>query len=157
MIKCKCKPELIVSDKITNLWSYKGRKLRYNEPDFNDVDETTYYEFVLTSMEHEKIEIGDKCVQDFRLVDITCNRDSCCANLNKVVALQRQIPPEHIETFVDLYNKNGELDYVFVEMENCHVGYKDLKIGVEPIYKKVPKLSGGYVSIVEKDIINYTE
>lgn len=45
----KHKIKLIESEIPTPLWSYKGRKLYFNQANFNDADETIYYDLVVLS------------------------------------------------------------------------------------------------------------
>jgi len=158
-----CRPVLVESKVRTNFLAYKGRTLKYNQANFNDEEETIYYNLILISLDpNEKIEEGDKfmdsegflriCTEKKSNIGIIrwCDGSDVLASCRKVIATQSQLSPEYIKQFIEEYNK-GEVKDIEVEMENySNCGIQEL----DSIF--VPKLTNGFTIIVEKEPINYT-
>ena len=163
------RPVLVeTNEKNSLLWSYKGRRLYYNQANFNDLDETIYYQLILISLEDEKIEVGDKCFNANNPTDVINNiinidSNTSCLNANsfkeswkKIIAAQDQLSPEYIAKFVEQYN-NGEVNDVEIEVYTMNEGYTDVN---DYPYQEINilKLSNGFISIIEKkEPILYTE
>lgn len=125
-----CKPILVeIKDKTSSIWSYKGRKLYYNQANFNDPDETRYYELILISLDpEEKIEVGDTYYDEFPTTPFGISDsydfikkckypkalDEGCY---KVIATQSQLPLQYIQQFIEQYNK-GEVEDIEIEMNS---------------------------------------
>lgn len=167
------RPVLVETKKHTNLWSYKGRRLYYDQANFNDEDETVYYQLILISLDpDEKIEdsglwyMNDECSRDNGIVlfkILTVGKSLLCENINggcfdthknwisKVIARQSQISPEYISKFVEQYNGICIEDLEIV-MESYWENYHGSETTIEKdyCYNKIrPKLTNGFVSIVE--------
>lgn len=155
-------PVLIKSDKITSLWSYKGRTLRYNEANFNFEDDTIYYQLILASIDStDKISSNDLFTDLVTIRTCThCENDTIyCFDSSppyvqktgqyKVMALQSQIPEYYIQQFVDEYNKEAIKD-VEIEMKNeqsdCHGCTEDCY--EEGCKQHKPKLTNGFINII---------
>ena len=124
------------------------------------------FELILISLEDEKIEVGDayysKTFED--IYKTTC-LSLAIKDAKKVIARQYQIPPEYISKFIEQYN-NGCVEDLEIVMENRvikHIPWsKELESKYDyekgyPVTGYVPKLTNGFVIIVEKEPINYTE
>ena len=155
------RPVLVeTNEKNSLLWSYKGRRLYYNQANFNDLDETIYYQLILISLEDEKIEVGDKCFNANNPTDVINNiinidSNTSCLNANsfkeswkKIIAAQDQLSPEYIAKFVEQYN-NGEVNDVEIEVYTMNEGYTDVN---DYPYQEINilKLSNGFITIIEK-------
>ena len=82
-------------------------------------------------------------------------------DVEKVIARQSQISPEYISKFIEQYN-NGCIDDLKIEMEELYIypdGTKSKISRLMPDAKPIeePKLTNGFVTIVEKEVISYTE
>lgn len=176
------RPVLVESKERTNLWSYKGRRLYYNQANFNDEDETAYYRAVLVSLDpNDKIERGNKVVTNN--VDYFATEIQLCTmsefldsdniikfginnqikvykfGYNKVIATQDQLSPDLMQKLVDEYNNGGMQDFEIIgEMLAL---YGKILLPCSPsnnesnsdmsIYKFRPKLTNGFVTVVEKE------
>ena len=121
-------------------------------------------ELILISLEDEEIEEGDKFVHHWfnenstnkdRIVISTADENTNDKKhrksfIGKVIARQSQISPEYISKFIEQYNK-GCIEDLEIEMENKIAIDGHTVIGIEP------KLTNGFVTIVEKESISYTE
>ena len=152
----KVRPVLVESKEITNIWAYKGRVLRYNEANFNDEDDSEYYELILISLEDEKIEVSDTYYNLISSKIKICESESvkqslniCKSHAKKVIARQSQIPPEYISKFIEQYNRGGveDLEIERVEIYDWSLGEDDINLTIR--FK--PKLTNGFVTIVEKE------
>ena len=132
------------------------------------------FELILLSLESEKIEIGDKYLDDCGLIreSVTSDEDywESRPDYKKVIARQSQIPSEYIFKFVEQYN-NGCVEDLEIEMEKCWINSDNVKSNsftevakFEPSINDFdavliiqPKLTNGFVTIVEKEVISYTE
>lgn len=159
------KPVLVKSKGRTNLWAYKGRTLRYNETNFNDEDDTEYYQLVFISADpKEKINVGDVYLMEGELMnpcidqkeaDRCNNHPHIAPHCTKVIVTQDQIPESYIQRFVDEYNK-GKVKDVELEMITMNKGYnKENDAPYQEVH--IPKLILGHVSISDKTPILYTE
>ena len=91
-------------------------------------------------------------------------------NCKKIIARQSQIPLEYISKFIEQYNK-GCIEDLEIEMEKCWINSDNVKgnsftevAKFEPSINDFdavliiqPKLTNGFVTIVEKEPIIYTE
>ena len=130
-----------------------------------------YQELILISLEDERIEVGDKfyCSDRTNYTHLfTCSGHTDNTHLQvksdneygygdwaicyskKVIARQSQIPQEYISKFIEQYNNDCVLD-LEIEMENKIAIDGHTVIGIEP------KITNGFVTIVEKEVISYTE
>ena len=144
-----------------------------NPKSINPIDDSMLpQELILISLEDEGIEEGDwycylSYKGDYKLNQYNeekhFNEDPCItlANLKakKVIARQSQIPLEYISKFIEQYN-NGCVEDLEIEMIDngyevdmegiggCDIGWMS---------KFELKLTNGFVTIVEKEPISYTE
>ena len=130
-----------------------------------------YQELILISLEDERIEVGDEfyCSDRTNYTHLfTCSGHTDNTHLQvksdneygygdwaicyskKVIARQSQIPQEYISKFIEQYNNDCVLD-LEIEMENKIAIDGHTVIGIEP------KITNGFVTIVEKEPITYTE
>lgn len=175
------RPVLITSKEQTNLWSYKGRRLYYNQANFNDEDETAYYQLVLISLDpNEKIERGNKVVTNN--VDYFATEIQLCtmsefldsdniikfginnhikvykSGYNKLIATQDQLSPDLIQKLVAEYNNGGmqgfdvEMDCEFTSTNKGLDGFPEDNVDWW-VYK--PKLTNGFVTVAEKESDNF--
>ena len=138
-----------------------------------------YQELILISLEDEEIEVGDEfyCSDRTNYAHLfTCSGHTDNTHLQvksdneygygdwsicyskKVIARQSQISPEYISKFIEQYN-NSSVEDLDIEMKTktyqpCDNNYE--KCG-EPFNIDEPKLHNGFVTIVEKKPIGYTE
>lgn len=119
-------------------------------------------ELVLISLEDEKIEVGDLYIMDEFLMNPVkdeneadrCNNNPSIAPFcKKVIARQSQISLEYISKFVEQYNngcvKDFEIEMMYKDCPNSSIENWN--------YFPEPLLTNGFVSIVEKEPITYTE
>ena len=155
----KCRPILIeTNEKNSLLWSYKGRRLYYNQANFNDLDETIYYQLILISLEDEKIEVGDSYYNELNCTVNTYKSYHNKHNYNskKVIATQDKISPEYIDKFVEQYN-SWEVEDIEIEMEDK---FESVNKGLEGFpeddidwWVSKPKLTNRFINIVEEEPI----
>ena len=110
-------------------------------------------ELILISLEDEKIEEGEYLNLAHRVIVQPTDLEwanSNSNNLKKVIARQSQIPQKYISKFIEQYN-NSCVEDLEIEMENKIAIDGHTVIGIEP------KLTNGFVTIVEKELITYTE
>ena len=111
-------------------------------------------ELILISLEDEKIEVGNEYLDDCGLIRkaVTSDEDywKRRPDYKKVIARQSQISPEYISKFVEQYNQDC-IEDLEIEMENKIAIDGHTVIGIEP------KITNGFVTIVEKKAISYTE
>ena len=176
------RPILVASKEITTIWSYKERRLYYNQANFNDVDDTTYYQLILVSLDSEEIVVGDlgyinigvngtigmvSYDTKYRTWDLTTEDNvhypfTTKEYINKVIVTQTQIPESYIQQFIEEYN-SGVVKDVVIEMEENGVIYPEMtdntysEYAAKCIYK--PKLTNGFITIIEKDlpIVNFKD
>ena len=118
-------------------------------------------ELILISLEDEKIEDGDlvydKDVKYIRTLSHKWNETEFDV---KVIARQSQIPAEYISKFIEQYNNNCVED-IEIEMEERFeedTSKSYIQGKGQPAIKIVePKLTNGFVTIIEKNTITYTE
>ena len=131
-------------------------------------------ELILISLEDEKIEVGDKYLDDCGLIReaVTSDEDywKRRPDYKKIIARQSQIPPEYISKFIEQYNNNCVED-IEIEMEHYWINSDSIKgefftevAKFEPsindfdaVLINQPKLTNGFVTIVEKTPVLYTE
>lgn len=166
----KVRPVLVeTKDTTSPLWSYKGRRLYYNQANFNDPDEIIYFQLVLVSLEDDEIEIGDYVYFGYHIFKVTTALKDALIVTNpiegtqqtligidgfkKVIATQDQIPDDYIEEFVYKYGF-GKAENIEIKMEGF-VQSSTWEYDDPEGYK--PKLTNGFVTIVEKEPILYSK
>ena len=116
-------------------------------------DRLKHYELILISLEDDKIEEGEYLNLAHRVIVQPTDLEwanSNSNNLKKVIARQYQISPEYISKFIEQYNKDCVED-LEIEMEDKIAIDGHTVIGIES------KLTNGFVTIVEKEAVLYTE
>jgi len=101
----KVQPVLVEVKEKTPIWSYKRRRVYYNQANFNDEDETYYYKLILVSVDFsEEIKVGDLTIDvfckyphmNFTSIDNEIELERYAKNpkfkILKVIATQEQIP-----------------------------------------------------------------
>lgn len=155
------KPVLIASKEQTNLWSYKGRRLYYNQANFNDEDETAYYRLVLISLDpNEKIEVGDKYYDEHYglILTATTQSDHNTYHYKKVIATQDQLSPDLIQKLVAEYNNGGMQDFEIAmdcEFTSTNKGLDGFPEDNVDWWVYKPLLTNGFVTVVEKESDNF--
>ena len=101
------------------------------------------------------IKPGDKYYSfETETIDILEENELSMSYDRKVIATQDQLPNEYIQQFVEEYNKGEVKD---VEIEMTTTTYDDwMENGTSPVYPK-PKLTMGFITIINKEPILYTE
>ena len=126
----------------------------------DNVGELNPQQLILISLEDEEIEVGDLVFNPIaNSVDIIqyVSKKDYNFGAKKVIATQSQISSEYITRFVDQYN-NGKVEDLEIKITNEPQSHKDIDKLVEgTIYLNQPKLTNGFVTIVEKQPILYTE
>ncbi len=145
---------------------------------FNIVSSNQYWkhcQLILISLEDDKIEEDALVLVDGGLgrigLDKFQNNVKYSIRPKKVIATQSQLSPEYIQQFIEEYNK-GEVKDFKIEMEDrfgycakCNAyqfasfitcNYRP-SCGGKIIQKDEPKLTNGYVTIVNKEVPTYTE
>ena len=121
-------------------------------------------QLILISLEDEKIEIGElvyKADTKSKIYKHIPTTNSWYKDEKKVIARQSQISPEYISKFIEQYN-NDCVEDLEIEMEELYIypdGTKSKISRLMPDAKPVeePNLTNGFVIIVEKEPISYTE
>ena len=127
----------------------------------SDLYKSIPQELILISLENEKIEEGDTFVNDYGEIIVATKEiaEQLYFPKKKVIARQSQIPTEYISKFIEQYN-NGCVEDLEIVMENRvikHIPWsKELESKYDyekgyPVTGYVPKLTNGFVSIVEKE------
>lgn len=133
----------------------------------SDLYKSIPQELILISLENEKIEEGDWKYNP-KLNEIWQHnrknkglseelQNTISNETAKVIAHQSQISPEYISKFIEQYN-NGCVEDLAIEMETktyqpCDNNYE--KCG-EPFNIDEPKLTNGFVTVIEKPICERT-
>ena len=121
----------------------------------SDLYKSIPQELILISLEDEKIEVGNEFYSSkYETIDVLASNGVIDEFTSfKVIARQSQISPEYISKFIEQYN-NGSVEDFEIEMM-----YKDCpNSSIENWnYFPEPLLTNGFVSIVEKGPITYTE
>lgn len=165
-MKTLCRPVLVESKEYNKLRLDNNNKLTF-EPHVQGLHYSglihTYQQLVLISLNlDDKIEEGDLVYRHYEdggshiglatpkadeLKRVKDNR------VWKVITDQNQLSPEYIQQFIEEYNKD-EVKDVEIEMESWTV-YSGDHQNTPRIYS--PKLTDGFITIVEKKPILYTE
>lgn len=120
------------------------------------------FELILISLEKEKIEEGDTYFSKYgNNIDIITKDNYISEShiraktFNKVIARQSQISPEYISKFIEQYN-DGSVEDFDIRMITMNKGYNDI---ADIPYQEVdiPKLTNGFVTIIEKEQISYSK
>ena len=118
-------------------------------------DRLKHYELILISLEDEKIEVGDLISDSIFIINASSKIVESQGLINRrewkrIIARQSQISPEYISKFIEQYNKDCVED-LEIEMEDKIAIDGHTVIGIES------KLTNGFVTIVEKEAVLYTE
>lgn len=167
----KVRPVLIETKEKSRLCHLSAKGKELNDLRFLTIEvpiilDSINYELILISLEDEEIEVGDMVYfGDFLLKVIEVLEDSLIIinpydgikqelvginRFKKVIARQSQISLEYIAKVVEQYN-TGYVEDIEIEMEGKIALDGHTIIGIEP------KLINGFVTIVEKEPILYTE
>ena len=122
-------------------------------------------ELILISLEDEKIEVGNEYLDDCVLIReaVTSDEDywKRRPDYKKVIARQSQISPEYISKFVKQYNQDCiedlEIEMEYFENDTLECIGMDGEPNCVLFNGFTPKLANGFVTIVEKELITYTE
>ena len=175
----RIRPLLVESKEIPNVGDlcfsprYEGKLLVFGNFENSYQNECKKQELILISLEDEKIEGNNyvynnkrKIIELFKYIQGTCEEIFC----RKVITRQSQIPAEYISKFIEQYN-NGSVEDLEIEMEHYWINSDSIKgnfftevAKFEPsinqydaILNNRPKLTNGFVTIVEKEPIRYIE
>ena len=173
----KVRPVLVEIKDASNIFENNDKTLSFYEHKQHASSGGKKFELILISLEDEKIEENDyyyfsksnslhKHLGTLPLNKYKHDGDKCF----KVIARQSQIPQEYISKFIGQYNWGGVED-LEIEMEKCWINSDNAKgnsftevAKFEPSINDFdavliiqPKLTNGFVIIVEKEVISYTE
>ena len=180
----RVRPVLVEIKDASNIFENNDKTLSFYEYKQHASSGGKKFELILISLEDEKIEEGDEFVHYWfnenstnkdRIVVSTADKNTNDKKhrksfIGKVIARQSQISPEYISKFIELYNK-GCIEDLEIEMEKCWINSDNVKgnsftevAKFEPSINDFdavliiqPKLTNGFVTIVEKELITYTE
>lgn len=163
-----CRPVLVESKEEPNIGDlcksprYQNKVLIFGTFENSYQDECKKYQLILISLEDEKIEdSNEKYFESYNgmIKVITDKNVKSIGNYYNIVARQSQIPPEYISKFIEQYNSGCVKD---VEIEMVDNGYEvdmegigGCEIGWMPKFE--PKLINGFITIIEREPILYTE
>ena len=161
----KVRPVLVEIKDASNIFENNDKTLSFYEHKQHASSGGKKFELILISLEDEKIEVGNEYLDDCGLIRkaVTSDEDywKRRPDYKKVIARQSQISPEYISKFIELYNK-GCIEDLNIEMEYFENDTSEC-IGMDGEPNCVlfngftPKLTNGFVTIVEKEPIIYTE
>lgn len=121
------------------------------------MDKINPQQLILISLKpNEKVENSDLIYWESKIYngkDFIEMRYPVYSDFFKVIATQDQIPPEYIQQFIEEYNK-GKVKDVEIEMFEPTLYTED---GLDYKDNIQPKLTNGFITIVEKKSITYTE
>ena len=169
----KVRPVLVEIKDASNIFENNDKTLSFYEHKQHASSGGKKFELILISLEDEKIEEGEYLNLAHRVIVQPSDLEwanSNSNNLKKVIARQSQISPEYITKFIEQYNK-GCIEDLEIEMEKCWINSDNVKgnsftevAKFEPSINDFdavliiqPKLTNGFVTIVEKEPITYTE
>lgn len=169
----KVRPVLVEIKDASNIFENNDKTLSFYEHKQHASSGGKKFELILISLEDEMIEEGEYLNLAHRVIVQPTDLEwanSNSNNLKKVIARQSQIPPEYISKFIEQYNQGGVED-LEIEMEKCWINSDNVKgnsftevAKFEPSINDFdavliiqPKLTNGSVTIVEKELITYTE
>ena len=169
----RVRPVLVEIKDASNIFENNDKTLSFYEYKQHASSGGKKFELILISLEDEKIEEGEYLNLTHRVIVQPTDLEwanSNSNNLKKVIARQSQISPEYITKFIEQYNK-GCIEDLEIEMEKCWINSDNVKgnsftevAKFEPSINDFdavliiqPKLTNGFVTIVEKEPIIYTE
>ena len=169
----KVRPVLVEIKDASNIFENNDKTLSFYEYKQHASSGGKKFELILISLEDEKIEEGEYLNLAHRVIVQPSDLEwanSNSNNLKKVIARQSQISPEYISKFIEQYN-SGSVEDLEIEMEKCWINSDNVKgnsftevAKFEPSINDFdavliiqPKLTHGFVTIVEKEPITYTE
>ena len=169
----RVRPVLVEIKDASNIFENNDKTLSFYEHKQHASSGGKKFELILISLEDEKIEEGEYLNLTHRIIVQPTDLEwanSNSNNLKKVIARQSQISPEYITKFIEQYNK-GCIEDLEIEMEKCWINSDNVKgnsftevAKFEPSINDFdavliiqPKLTNGFVTIVEKEPIIYTE
>jgi hypothetical protein len=181
-MKTKLVKPVLVDSEIANIYKCRTGGLGYKEVATSYTVEGQGQQLILISLDpDEKIEVGDLVLTTISELEVY-NRietfENRCDSIycKKVIATQDKISPEYIQQFIEEYNKGEvkdiEIEMNVVTMQESSKSYEDNDILVngkivesihyeltEAIdktiekYGKQPKLTNGFITIIEKSNI----
>ena len=158
----KVRPVLVEIKDASNIFENNDKTLSFYENKQHASSGGKKFELILISLEDEKIEVGDKYLDDCLLIReaVTSDEDywSRRPEYKKVIARQSQIPQKYISKFIEQYN-NSCVEDLEIEMEKCWINSDNVKgnsFTEDAVLIIQPKLTNGFVTIVEKEPISYT-
>lgn len=166
----KVRPVLVEIKDASNIFENNDKTLSFYEHKQHASSGGKKFELILISLEDEKIEEGEYLNLAHRVIVQPTDLEwanSNSNNLKKVIARQSQISPEYISKFIEQYNR-GSVEDLEIEMEKCWINSDNVKgnsftevAKFEPSINDFdavliiqPKLTNGFVTIVEKDSCN---
>ena len=154
-----CKPVLVETKEPTTIFKdHSGLYCTGLEPQTGHSINScvTGYKLILISLDpDEKIEVGDMFYDTYskNIGKATVNFGRVGDDhAKKIIATQFQLSPEYIQQFIEEYNK-GEVKDVEIEMEYN----EDRIVDGKDIGDYRVSLTNGFVTIIEKKLILYTE
>ena len=160
----RVRPVLVEIKDASNIFENNDKTLSFYEHKQHASSGGKKFELILISLEDEEIEEGEYLNLAHRVIVQPTDLEwanSNSNNLKKVIARQSQISPEYISKFIEQYNKGCiedleiEMEYFENDTSEC-IGMDGEPNGV-PFNGFTPKLTNGFVIIVEKEPIIYTE
>ena len=173
----RVRPILVEIKDASNIFENNDKTLSFYEYKQHASSGGKKFELILISLEDEEIEENDyyyfsksnslhKHLGTLPLNKYKHDGDKCF----KVIARQSQISPEYISKFIEQYNKDC-IEDLEIELEKCWINSDNVKghsftevAKFEPSINDFdavliiqPKLTNGFVIIVEKEVISYTE
>ena len=169
----KVRPVLVEIKDASNIFENNDKTLSFYEHKQHASSGGKKFELILISLEDEKIEEGEYLNLAHRVIVQPSDLEwanSNSNNLKKVIARQSQIPLEYISKFIEQYNQ-GCVEDLEIEMEKYWINSDNVKgnsftevAKFEPSINDFdavliiqPKLTNGFITIVEKEPIIYTE
>ena len=161
----RVRPVLVEIKDASNIFENNDKTLSFYEHKQHASSGGKKFELILISLEDEKIEVGNEYLDDCGLIRkaVTSDEDywKRRPDYKKVIARQSQISPEYISKFIEQYN-NDCVEDLEIEMEELYIypdGTKSKISRLMPDAKPVeePNLTNGFITIVEKEPISYTE
>lgn len=181
-VKRKCQVILLETKKKSSIWSNKGRRLYYNQANFNDVDdEIRYHLYILSS---DEIKEGDWYIDDTNTIrqSITSDKEywSVRKDYKKIIASTNtslsgifvekeledgqnfldkiklpQPSQSFIEKYISEYNKGNIITDIMVEYEE-YATETTYTLGIDssiPLFR--PKISKDNTITISRVEVNY--
>ena len=161
----RVRPILVEIKEASNIFENNDKTLSFYEHKQHASSGGKKFELILISLEDEKIEVGNEYLDDCILIReaVTSDEDywKRRPDYKKVIARQSQIPQEYISKFVKQYNQDCiedlEIEMEYFENDTLECIGMDGEPNCVLFNGFTPKLTNGFVIIVEKEPISYTE